>query len=75
MAGIELSSKAVTDLEDLGRDQRRVEAFPGVIFLFSGRYPQRARSNGAIVRDLAELADAPPAPDALSGRVIWLGGQ
>lgn len=51
------------------------EAFPGVILLSSGRYPQQARSSGAIVRDLAELADAHPAPDALTGRVMWLGGQ
>ena len=49
------------------------ETFAGVVFLSSRRYPHGAHSNGALVRDLSRLAEEHAAPDALSGRAVWLG--
>ncbi len=55
--------------------QVRDEPFAGIIFVSSRRYPQGPQSYGALVRDLAGVLEASPAPAALSGRSRWLGSE
>jgi len=53
----------------------RQEPFAGLIFLSARRYPQGEQSYGELVRDLARVLAANPAPEAFRDRSRWLGSD